>query len=331
VSLCFSAYGLTLNSNSPVPGLVPGASPRRNAPNLNLYLGTMPSNLPAWLSPAPEVWHVSASQTPAGEPILQVWRLASGRGFRFRYSDATEFIVDARGDNVWATWPSAMTLEDTATYLLGPILGFVLRLRGGTCLHASAVVAGRKAFALVGSPGAGKSTTAAALAQRGLAVLSDDIVALEAAGWDFYVQPGYPRLNLWPDSVHALYGSPDRLPLVTPGWEKRFVDLTQPPYVFQRDPVALAAVYWLQEQDPTGTTVQIAAVPARAALMSLVANTYANYLLDSAMRAREFEFLGRLIARVPVRRVSFSHQPEGFAQLPEAIRADFEVLASGTR
>jgi hypothetical protein len=291
----------------------------------------MPSNLREWLSPTPEIWHVSPSKTPAGEPVLQVWRLASGCGFRFRYSDATEFVVDAHGDNIWATWPPSMTLEDAATYLLGPVLGFVLRLRGITCLHASAVVGSGKAIAMVGSPSAGKSTTAAALARRGLAVLSDDIVALEEVGHEFRVQPGYPRLNLWPDSVQALYGSPDGLPLITPGWEKRFLDLTQPPYTFCQDPSPLAAVYLLQDEDSPGVVLRIAAAPARAALMSLVANTYANYLLDAPMRASEFEVLGRLIARVPVRSVFFSRHPESFAQLPDAIRSDFETLATEAR
>jgi hypothetical protein len=37
--------------------------------------------------------------------------------------------------------------------------------------------------------------------------------------------------------------------------------------------------------------------------MALVANTYTNYLLDRDRRAAEFAALGRLLARVPVRRV----------------------------
>ena len=71
---------------------------------------------------------------------------------------------------VWAVWPAASSLEDVATYLLGPVLGLLLRLRGVPCLHASAVAFGDSAVAFAGSEGAGKSTTAAALASRGHAV-----------------------------------------------------------------------------------------------------------------------------------------------------------------
>ncbi len=44
--------------------------------------------------------------------------------------------------------------------------------------------------------------------------------------------------------------------------------------------------------------------------MSLVSNTYGNYLLDSAMRAVEFDLLSRVVERVPVRHVTFAHDIE---------------------
>src|SRR5690348_16585408 len=102
-------------------------------------------------------------------------------------------------------------------------MGFVLRLRGALCLHASSVAVGDSAVALVGLPGAGKSTTAAAFACAGFSVLSDDVVALADEGPQFYVHPGYPRVNLWPDSVQELFGSEDALPRITPTWDKRYL------------------------------------------------------------------------------------------------------------
>jgi hypothetical protein len=224
-----------------------------------------------------------------------------------------------------------MTLEDTTIYLLSSILGFVLRLRGVICLHASAVTVCDQAIALVGPAGIGKSTTAASLARRGLAVLSDDVVALEPRDSGFSIQPGYPRLNLWPESVEALYGSPERLPLITPGWDKRFLDLSRPPYAFQNRPVPLAAIYLLREVAAGDRPPRTEAATGPAALMGLVANTYANYLLDAPMRAREFDFLGHIVARVPIRSVSYSRHSESYAQLPDAIWADFGAMASAAR
>src|SRR5262249_61728973 len=108
----------------------------------------------------------------------------------------------------------------------GPIFGFLLRLRGVTCLHASAIAVDGRAIALIGPPGAGKSTTAAAFTQQGYPALSEDVVALCDLGDSFLVPPGYPLILFVPGSVQALFGSKDALPPLTPNWDKRYLDLT---------------------------------------------------------------------------------------------------------
>jgi hypothetical protein len=213
--------------------------------------------------------------------------------------------------------------------LLGPILGFVLRLRGVNSLHASAVAFAEQAVAMLGPPEAGKSTIAAAFAVRGCPVLSDDLVAVKDQGDAFLVQPGYPRLNLWPDSVRALYGVADKLPQITAGW-KRFLDLTQDGYRFQRVPLPLAAIYLLGENALAPGPPTVEAVSGRAGLMAVVSNTYVNYLLDSGMRAREFELAGRVVSRIPVRRVCARRDPPSRSRIPDAILADLERLGLPT-
>ncbi len=218
-----------------------------------------------------------------------------------------------------------------STYLLGPVIGFVLRLRGATCLHASAIVVDNQAIALVGVAGAGKSTTAAAFAERGYAVLSDDIVAMWAEGGTFLVQPGYPRLRLWPASVDALFGEVSTLPRLTPTWDKCYLDLTRGNYQFQREPLPLAAVYMLQERcdDPKAPFVE--PLSASAGMMALVANTYATNLLDKTMRATEFESLGRLITTVLLRQVISHADPIHLSKLCDVILDDFHTLSPSVR
>ena len=63
-----------------------------------------------------------------------------------------------------------------------------------------------RAAVLAGPPGAGKSTLAAAFARFGYAVLSDDVAVLEQLEGALHVQPAYPQLRLWPDSVALLFG-----------------------------------------------------------------------------------------------------------------------------
>jgi hypothetical protein len=265
---------------------------------------------------------------PGREPNLRVWRVAGGLGYRFRYADGTEFLVDRSGNRVWCTWPEPYTLEDAATYLLGPVFAFLLRLRGNTCLHASAVVVADRAVAFLGATGAGKSTTAVAFARRGHTVLSDDVCVLHADGDGVRVQPGYPYLRLWPDSVKSLFGSADALPRLTPvdgvsaWWDKRFLDLDEHGYPFQRQPLRLGAIYVLGERSSGPESPFVEPLIARDALMALVANTHARYLLDRAMRAREFELLGRVVACVPVRRLIPGAEADQLPRLCEVVVND---------
>ncbi|MGH9492952.1 MAG: hypothetical protein ACRD2K_05585 [Terriglobales bacterium] len=252
--------------------------------------------------------------------------MAHGAYFRLLYGDGTSFLLDRAGTRVWAAWPEPLTLEDAATYLLGPVLAFALRLRGYCGLHASAVRVRESAIALLGPPQAGKSTTAAALAKMGYAVLTDDVTILVDRGGSFLVVSGYPLLRLWEDSVHCLFGSADALPRLTPNWDKRYLDLTREEYRFEERPLPLAAIYALGDRTNEGAALAVEPLSGSAALMTLVTNTNVSYLLDSAMRARELEVLGRVAATVPVRKVMPHTDPALLGRLCEVILSDFEGL-----
>jgi hypothetical protein len=205
---------------------------------------------------------------------------------------------------------------------MGPVIGLTLRLRRALPLHASAVVIGDQAVTLAGGPGAGKSTTAAGFAKLGDGVLSDDVAALREEGGKFIVQPGYPRINLWPDSARSLFGSEESLSRISPTWEKRFMALDQSGLRFEQRPLELGAIYVLGERKSDSSTPIIEEMEGSAALLSLVANTYMNYVIDPEMRREEFSALGRVLARVPVRFVRAPTDPSCLGNLCEAIRAD---------
>ncbi len=331
MSFFYSVYGLRLCANQAIPGLVP--IPPAQGIDVQVWLNVRPAWLSDLLKESQPIWGTGRSRDKRGEPTLKVWKPEGGEYFRLLYQDGTEFVVDRKGTQVWADWSAAATIDDTATYLLGPILGFALRLRGVTCLHASAVVVGDRAIALLGPPGAGKSTTAAAFARLGYPILSDDVVALADQCRTFLVQPAYPRLRLWPSSVQFLYGSSDALPRITPAdgssawWDKRHLDLSENGYRFQQEPVPLAAIYSLSERHPDRAAACVEEVLAPDGLITLVANTYTNYLLDMAMRAEEFELLGRIMAGVPLRRVCPTTDPASLPQLCELILDDVQALS----
>jgi ABC-type dipeptide/oligopeptide/nickel transport system ATPase component len=204
-------------------------------------------------------------------------------------------------------------------------MGFVMLLRGIVCLHASAIVIDGKAIALVGPAGSGKSTTAAAFAQRGYHVLAEDVVTLDDRGDQFLVRPGYPCIRLWPAAVKALYGSETHLPKLTPNWDKCYLDLSDN---FQGEPLRLAAIYHLSERRHEATAPFVQALDRSEAMMSLVANTYATKLMDKQMRAREFELLTRVVKSVPLRRVTPHADPARLDELCTRIIADFQNVQS---
>jgi hypothetical protein len=274
--------------------------------------------------------YASVDTNSFGAPVVRLWDLGAGEVLYVDYSDGTEFWLDRELTTVWVQWRKTSSLESTLTYLLGPVFGLLLRLKGVVCLHASSVVIADQAVVIAGPEGAGKSTTAAGFAKQGFAVLSDDIAAIKNDHGDSYEAiPAYPRLNLWPASVKLLYGGEDALPAIVEDWDKKFLALgTQQSARFEECSMPLRSIYVL---DQAFEASGILAVPLsqKDALIALVANTYAANLLDTQQRAQEFAFLGKLVERVPVHGLNPRRGEWNVAQLCEAIRADLQRI--GTR
>ncbi|MDJ1176800.1 hypothetical protein [Roseofilum capinflatum] len=319
MSSFYFTFGLFLQANFHIPGVVPLAHLKEV--DLTVWFKSQPFWLNKTLQASLPIWAESSYVTEAGCPVWKVEEL--GKAYlQLTYIDRTQFIIDRQGTEVWGTWPEELTLEDTATYLLGPVMGLVLRLRGVTCLHASAIAVGDRAIAIVGRSGAGKSTTAAAFAELGYPILSDDIVALVEPDNQILVQPAYPRLRLWPSSVEILYNNPDALPRLVPTnptWDKSYLDLNQEKYKFQDTPLPLAGIYILGDRTNSSPIPAIAQLPKRQALMDLIANTYANVLLDKTMRQQEFHFLSHTVNQVPVYQLNAHPDSEHLFNIPSVI------------
>jgi hypothetical protein len=325
------AYGLRIAADVPLPGLPVQIGSQ--AIDVRIRLNERSIFPPAIPTSPDKLLYLSSNLDERGRPALQVALLDGGKYFGFFYSDGARFAIHRTGREVCADWPENYTLEDACTYLLGPVIAFALRLRGVTCLHASAIAMEDRAIVLFGLAGAGKSTTASAFALRGFSVLSDDVAVLADLGDRFLVQPGYPRINLWPDSVRTLFGSEDALPRITPTWDKRYLALDQNGRRFQSRPLPLAAIYILGEREAELTAPVIEELVGGESIMTLVANTYVNYLLDRDMRTREFNVLSRLLAGVAVRRVRPPADTSKVFALCECIAADATqfALSNATR
>lgn len=318
MSVSHVAYGLRLAASTSLPGL-----PVCFEGDFDLRIRLQEQATFSWeCTESADPGNFSSCDPSYSRPNLRLGTLPGGAYLGLFYGDGARFAVERAGREVWADWPENYALEDACTYLVGPVMGLVLRLRGTVCLHSSAVAIDGRAIALLGAPGAGKSTTAAVFARSGFPVLSDDIVALADKGTSFLVQPGYPRLNLWPDSVRELFGSEAALPRITPTWDKRYLPLDQNGHRFVSRPLPLGAIYILYGRDSALTAPVIEELSGKEAFMALVANTYVNHLLDQDMRRAEFDVLTRIVSEIPIRKVRSIAEPSAIFHLCERIGAD---------
>jgi hypothetical protein len=311
----YRAHGLTIASDRPLPELVE-AGPQET-PDLTVRFDSPPPD-PGESS----TWFESPYRTPAGTPELVARRLGQGRWLEFAYADGTRFLVDGGLTEIRVSGAPTLTAAGVAEYLLGPILGIVLRLRGVVCLHASAITIGGHAYAFVGAAGAGKSTMAAAFGRAGVPVLSDDTITLTPRASSWLVAPAYPRVRLWPESVSALglAGGMALPPEDGDAGTRHQFDLASAG-VFARDAVPLAGIYLIEFEDGLAQP-RIDDVAAADALPVLSANTFAHRVLDRARRAQEFDTLAGMLASVPVRRLARARDLSQLGQVRAAILAD---------
>ena len=304
VDVFHDAAGLIVCADRRIPGL-PLAT-RRAAADIRVH----PGRTPAWRGSPATPLYTSPYASTRGVPLMTAQQ--GQHGFRFSYADGTDIWIAASGREVWCAWEPPATLEDTATYLAGPVIGFVLRLRGRLALHASAVCMGAGAVALVGRHGAGKSTIAAALAKRGHPVVTDDVLHLSQAGSGWVAHPFAEHLRLWPDGAMLALGGDADLPRLTPTWDKRRLEVGTRGIRGTPGPVPLIATLLLDAGNPTADQPHLQSVSRAEAFVQLAANSSCSHLLTPGMRAREFDALSDVVRSVPCARAASSGRPGSF-------------------
>ncbi len=317
-------YGLTIQADTLLPGF------RVAEPNLNAV------DIHVWFrEPAEYAAVYSREQAWADHPLYQdrrpqdeqqqgmrIFVSPDGEYTRLHYSTDVIFTVNRQATQIFVQAPPDTALEMICAYFVNPVLAFCLRSRGLTCLHASGVVVNGRALIFVAPSGSGKSTFAFQFAKHGHTILSDDICTLVDTPEGLSILPGYPHLRLWSWTVEELLGDENALPLIAPDWEKRYVDLNRSEYTFAASPVPLGAVFML---DGFSDRVSIVPIPNRLALMTLMNNTYLNYMIDHKMRSDDFRWLSRLTHSVPVYSMI---RPEDMERIEECYQAVHDMVVA---
>jgi hypothetical protein len=298
------AAGLIIAADAPIPGLPAAADDL--SPDIHIHLDS-----PApWRDLPMDEFHRSDYVDAGQRPLVTVGR--SRCGVCFSYADGTVIWVDTCGTTVWCIRSPEATIDDLATYLTGPILGFVLRRRGHLSLHASAVQTGSGAMILVGPHGAGKSTIAAALAARGCALITDDVLHVRKtpAGW--VAEPFASGLKLWPDAAALVLGPAVSLPRLTPTWDKRTLGVDRFGVTAAPAPVTVQSILFLEWSDSDRAEPALETIGAAETVVRLATHGSAAHLLDDEQRAREFHAFVELAKSVRVKRAVLSRSPGAF-------------------
>jgi hypothetical protein len=182
-------------------------------------------------------------------------------------------------------------------HLLGSAIGVLLHQRGLFPLHASAVEVDGQAILFMGQWGAGKSTMAAVMHQRGHQLLADDVAALTVRTNGIQVLPAFPQLKLWPTSIESLGALAEVLPKVHPEFDKRSLLVTP---LFPQIPLPLCCIFMLEYGD---LSVIQSALPTEA-LFALLSNWYmarfGEAFATSVERNTIFHLCANLLRQIPV-------------------------------
>lgn len=319
----YAVCGLTIAADAPIAGLSPSGDTAADAEVSVALRSGVPIPPPA---ASDHTWYTSDYLDAAGAPVQLAALNQRDGSYWLRYSEGAAFRIDGAAGCVDAWWVAPLTHADAITYLLGPVLAFLLRLRGRVPLHASGVAIDGSAVLFAGTAGAGKSTTAAALASLGHPLLSDDVVPLADGDGVPAAWPGYPRVSLCDDAAQALFSDADELPAFSVTYQKRYLDLEAAGLAFQHAPLPVGQVVVLAGH-VAGPAPSVRPLAPREALVALLPHTYGTYLIDRGMRAREFDVLARLVESVPVYEVRFASGVETLTAQSAAVVAQLRQRA----
>lgn len=292
----YAAYGLTLASDVALPDLDVTDADRAD---VEIRLGAVPPpSADAAMLPR-GLW---ADGDRVGIDVPGVGRYACEAGSRI--------TIDPLPDAA----PDAIRL-----YLLGSALGIVLAQRGHLVLHGNAFRVGDGCAVVLGHSGAGKSTLAAEMHRRGHAVLSDDVVPVDAAG---RAVPGWSRVKLWQDALDRL-GVPSRdLDRVAAGHEKFHVPLEQAAL----EPLPVRWVYLLDRHDGP---LRLSPLAGATVFACLHEHAYRNEILVGGLRRTHLARSALLASRARFTRVERTYGVDTVAASADAILADVTSAAGG--
>ena len=227
----------------------------------------------------------------------------------YSWNDLGTVVVRNGNEVIVKLAPEAVD-DDLAPFLTGAVLGNLLEQRGKMVLHGSAVSLDGIGVAFLGEKGAGKSTLALHLQNRGSRLLTDDLLPIAVVDDQVKTIPGSQQIKVWPDSAVSVGLIPDSMPKIS-----KFIDKRSFRSACDRTntEINLDRIYILEE----APEIRIERIEPSAAFIELTRHTYIGRYLQATKRYAEHFNIGSAIVRsIPVFRL---HRPHDFDSLPEVI------------
>jgi hypothetical protein len=284
--------GLSIESDLPLPA--PPADPApHGGSDVSIRQEPVPLDLPDAAHRGP-TWQIAGDRFLLRIPGLTRCLLTGGRRVAYEMEDGTP-------------------AEEIVAFLIGPAVGILLHQCKRIVLHASAVCVGGKAVLFCGPSGFGKSTLAAALAQRGYPFLTDDLCTFGDSDATPAVQPDGREIKLWAQAIDELDLGANRGQPVRSKIGKFYVT----PDTVHSEPLPLGAVYSLRRANPSlpaGIEQPPSVIDAAVLLRK---NVYRPLLIRHfGQKTNYFRAASRIVGHAGV---FYLTQKQNFAAIPDLV------------
>lgn len=285
------AFGLDVTSDVELVGLPPTERPPKSEATTEIAI--VAAGRPhAGRDPGGE--EVRVVHRPDGEMSLSV-HFDAEQGYLLRLPGVGAYRVSGDGLQVTCFPEAGVSEWWWQRALVNQVLPLAATVRGFEVLHAGAVAIDGRVIALVGHPGAGKSSTTLNLILQGATFFTDDALALERGDGRLLANPGAGVSNFPRTERELMKNEAERLGSIV-GGEDAFKALL----AVEREPapLPLGALYFLRRGKP-GTEARIEPVAEPDPTM-LLGSTYVLSVRSPDRLANQLDLCAAIAASVPI-------------------------------
>ena len=165
------------------------------------------------------IWRLS-TQGERYSSVIELFDVPTGNLLHIECQGTGSFQY--QGNEINVSWQDGGTGFEHYLQTIG--LSLWLEMRGMLCIHANAIKTERGVIGIIAPSQTGKTTLTAALAMRGMGMMSDDMMAMHTTAEGPKVFPGWPQMRMWPEVARHFVQDVDSLQRVHHRFEKRIVE-----------------------------------------------------------------------------------------------------------